>query len=194
MCKEIIEYQQLHHNDFSNYFNLKDIDKDAEEILNKFLDNPDYSLNKEEIATPILSIAQIMGFKLYTAKFKKRNLSGTIGISKDLKNKYGSEKVIILNNEDTDEHILFTLAHELAHYIFDYKKDDIGYSNTYYTNEIQNDSEARANRFAAAFLMPATKFIKEYSKNGDIRSLSKLFKVPETSVQIRLQELDLHEK
>ena len=48
-----------------------------------------------------------MGFKIYTGKFKERNLSGTIGISEKLRNQYGSNKVIILNNQDTDKHILF---------------------------------------------------------------------------------------
>ena len=99
-------------------------------------------------ATPIIEIAKIMGFKIYTGKFKERNLSGTIGISEKLRNQYGSNKVIILNNQDTDKHILFTLAHEIAHYIFDYKRESVGYSNTYRTNEAQTDIEVRANRFA----------------------------------------------
>ncbi|MFQ6794350.1 MAG: hypothetical protein ACLRT4_16450 [Thomasclavelia sp.] len=34
--------------------------------------------------TPIIEIARIMEFKVFTAKFKERNLSGTIGVSNTL--------------------------------------------------------------------------------------------------------------
>ena len=192
MCIEINEYKDSLDDDFSQYFNLKDIDKDAEILLNKFYDNSTYQLEKSRgKATPIIEIAKIMGFKIYTGKFKERNLSGTIGISEKLRNQYGSNKVIILNNQDTDKHILFTLAHEIAHYIFDYKRESVGYSNTYRTNEAQTDIEVRANRFAASFLMPQTVFIKKYKENLCIEDLSNYFNVPETAVKMRIQELEL---
>lgn len=191
MCKEVLDYKNEHNNDFSNYFNLKDIDKDAENLLKEFYENSEYALNKKSAATQIIEIAKFMGFSVFTAKFADRNLSGTIGISEKLKQKYNNNKVIILNNEDTDEHILFTLAHEIAHYIYDYNHESLGYSNTYRTNEAQTDSEKRANRFAAALLMPKDKFTKEYMSNQDIKHLSSLFKVPETAVKVRIQELEL---
>ncbi|MFQ7172478.1 MAG: ImmA/IrrE family metallo-endopeptidase [Thomasclavelia ramosa] len=107
---------------------------------------------------------------------------------------------MILNNQDTDKHILFTLAHELAHYIFDYISDSSEeYSNSYRTNESQTDSELRANRFAASFLMPASSFSNTYKallkdkkdKETIIKKLSDIFNVPETAVRIRIEELEL---
>ena len=135
----------------------------------------DYSKKNER--TPIIEIAKAMGFKVFTARFDDRNLSGTIGISKKLRKKYGSDKVIILNNQDTDKHILFTLAHELAHYIFDYISDSSEeYSNSYRTNESQTDSESTANRITASSLMPASSYSNTYTAHLKDKKDSDIFR------------------
>lgn len=196
MSVEITQYRTSHSNDFNNYFNLKDIDNDAETLLNQFYDNQEYSqfnlVKHRGKDTPIIEIARIMGFKVYTAKFKERTLSGTIGVSNELQEEYGSNKVIILNNADTDKHILFTLAHEIAHYIYDYNPTTEGYSNTYRTDEVQTDKEIRANRFAAAFLMPKNSFTAKYNETHNISELSDYFNVPETAVKLRIAQLELY--
>ena len=198
MCIEIEKYKQEHNYDFSNYFDSSQIDDDAEALLNDFLSNPNYNLKLDKRKVPIIELAKIMGFKIYTAKFKDRNLSGTIGISKKLVNRYISDKVIILNNQDTDEHILFTLCHELAHYIYDYESNAHNeYSNTYRTNEAINAKEMRANRFAASLLMPKESFKEAYSelsnniddKNIIVQGLSDAFNAPKTAVRIRMKEV-----
>lgn len=198
MCIEIKKYKQAHNYDFSNYFDSSQIDDDAEALLNDFLSNPNYNLKLDKRKVPIIELAKIMGFKIYTAKFKDRNLSGTIGISKKLVNRYKSDKVIILNNQDTDEHILFTLCHELAHYIYDYESNAHNeYSNTYRTNEAINAKEMRANRFAASLLMPKESFKEAYSelsnniddKNIIVQGLSDAFNAPKTAVRIRMKEV-----
>lgn len=198
MCIEIEKYKQEHNYDFSNYFDSSQIDDDAEALLNDFLSNPNYNLKLDKRKVPIIELAKIMGFKIYTAKFKDRNLSGTIGISKKLVNRYKSDKVIILNNQDTDEHILFTLCHELAHYIYDYESNAHNeYSNTYRTNEAINAKEMRANRFAASLLMPKGSFKEAYSelsnniddKNIIVQGLSDAFNAPKTAVRIRMKEV-----
>ena len=198
MCIEIEKYKQEHNYDFSNYFDSSQIDDDAEALLNDFLSNPNYNLKLDKSKVPIIELAKIMGFKIYTAKFKDRNLSGTIGISKKLVNRYKSDKVIILNNQDTDEHILFTLCHELAHYIYDYESNAHNeYSNTYRTNEAINAKEMRANRFAASLLMPKESFKEAYSelsnniddKNIIVQGLSDAFNAPKTAVRIRMKEV-----
>ena len=198
MCIEIEKYKQEHNYDFSNYFDSSQIDDDAEALLNDFLSNPNYNLKLDKRKVPIIELAKIMGFKIYTAKFKDRNLSGTIGISKKLVNRYKSDKVIILTNQDTDEHILFTLCHELAHYIYDYESNAHNeYSNTYRTNEAINAKEMRANRFAASLLMPKESFKEAYSelsnniddKNIIVQGLSDAFNAPKTAVRIRMKEV-----
>ena len=198
MCIEIEKYKQEHNYDFSNYFDSSQIDDDAEALLNDFLSNPNCNLKLDKRKVPIIELTKIMGFKIYTAKFKDRNLSGTIGISKKLVNRYKSDKVIILNNQDTDEHILFTLCHELAHYIYDYESNAHNeYSNTYRTNEAINAKEMRANRFAASLLMPKESFKEAYSelsnniddKNIIVQGLSDAFNAPKTAVRIRMKEV-----
>lgn len=200
MCIEIINYKKQHHNDFSYYFHLKQIDYDAEVLLNQFLNNNEYNLKLNKRRVPVIEIAEQMGFKIFLARFSDRNLSGTIGISSQLKKQYKSDKVIILNNQDTDGHILFTLCHEIAHYIYDYRSDiEKEYANTYRTDEIKDDSEIRANRFAAAFLMPRKSFEEAYeelSRNVDnieliVQGLSEAFDAPQTAVMKRMKELEL---
>ncbi len=199
MCQEIYDYKNEHNNDFSNYFNLKDIDKDAESLLNKFINNKSNKLNGENNLTDIIKIARIMGFKIFHTQLEKdkRELSGMIGISKKFEEKFGSDKIIILNSIDSDEHMLFTIAHEIAHYIYDYnpnlhKKE---YFNKYKTDEAQTDEEKRANRFAAAFLMPAEKFNSLFDEKNslekNIKILATEFKVPQTAVEQRIIELGL---
>ena len=161
MCTEIYEYKQQHQNNFENYFNLKEIDNDAETLLNNFIDNKSNGLDNKNNLTDIIQIAKIMGFEIFHTQFEKdkRELSGMIGISENFKKDFGSEKIIILNSMDSDEHMLFTIAHEIAHYIYDYNPETHKeYFNKYKTDEIQTDEEKRANRFAAAFLMPEKKF------------------------------------
>ena len=73
-------------------------------------------------------------------------------------------------------------------------------SNSYRTDESKNDSEIRANRFAASFLMPASSFSNAYrallkdgfDKEAIIKKLSDDFNVPETAVKIRIEELELN--
>ena len=203
MCVEIKNFKKKHNYDFSNYFDGKEIDNDAETLLNEFLGNPSYNLKLDKRKVPIIELAKIMGFNIYLAKFNDRNLSGTIGISKSLEPRYHSKKVIILNNQDTDEHILFTLCHELAHYIYDYRCDlHDEFSNTYRTDEATTDREIRANRFAASLLMPKSSFKEAYlelskiinDKDIIVQGLSDAFDAPKTAVRIRIKELSLDGK
>lgn len=198
MCQEIYNYKIKHNNNFSDYFNLKQIDSDAESLLNDFIQNSNNSLSSDSNSTDIIKIAKIMGFKIFHTKLKgeKRGLSGMIGISEQFKETFDSDKIIILNSIDSDEHMLFTIAHEIAHYIYDYNSQlHSDYFNKYKTDEVQTDEEKRANRFAAAFLMPATRFNRLFDKNisleENIKTLATKFKAPNTAVKQRIIELGL---
>ena len=48
MCIELLNYQEQHGKDFSNFFNLKEIDNYAQTLLDKFLNNPEYGLFKKK--------------------------------------------------------------------------------------------------------------------------------------------------
>ena len=193
MCIELENYKQ---HDFFNYFNYNQIDAEAESLLNTLLNNPDYNLHLNKRRVPVMEIAKMLGFNIYTTRFNNYYVKATIGISKQLINKYKSDKVIILSNEYTDEEILFSLCSELAHYIYDSNPND-EYSHTYRINEPINDKELRAIRFADALLMPLTSFKEAYtelSRNINdtellIHALSDTFNAPQVAVERRLKQV-----
>lgn len=193
MCIEIENYKQ---HDFYNYFNYNQIDAEAEVLLNTLLNNPEYNLHLNKRRVPVMEIAKVLGFNIYTTRFNNYYVKATIGISKQLIDKYKSDKVIILSNEYTDEEILFSLCSELAHYIYDSNPND-EYSHTYRINEPINDKELRAIRFADALLMPLTSFKEAYtelSRNINdtellIHALSDTFNAPRVAVERRLKQV-----
>lgn len=193
MCIEIENYKQ--HNCY-NYFNYNQIDADAEVLLNTLLNNPEYNLHLNKRRVPVIEIAKVLGFNIYTTRFNNYYVKATIGISKQLIDKYKSDKVIILSNEYTDEEILFSLCSELAHYIYDSNLND-EYSHTYRINEPINDKELRAIHFADALLMPLTSFKEAYtelSRNINdtellIHALSDTFNAPQVAVERRLKQV-----
>lgn len=193
MCIEIENYKQ---HDFYNYFNYNQIDAEAEVLLNTLLNNPEYNLHLNKRRVPVMEIAKVLGFNIYTTRFNNYYVKATIGISKQLIDKYKSDKVIILSNEYTDEEILFSLCSELAHYIYDSNPND-EYSHIYRINEPINDKELRAICFADALLMPLTSFKEAYtelSRNINdtellIHALSDTFNAPRVAVERRLKQV-----
>lgn len=193
MCIKIENYNQ---HDFYNYFNYNRIDAEAEALLNTLLNNPEYNLKLNKRRVPVMEIAKVLGFNIYTTEFNDYNIKATVGISKQLIDKYKSDQVIILSNEYTDEEILFFLCYELAHYIYDSNPNN-EYSHTYRINEPINDKELRAIRFADALLMPLTSFKEAYielSRNINdiellIHALSDTFNAPQVAVERRLKQV-----
>lgn len=189
MCIELENYKQ---HDFFNYFDYNQIDIDAEDLVNTLLNNPEYNLKLNKRRVPVMGIVKVLGFTIYTTKFNDYNVKATIGISKQLIDKYKSDKVIILSSGYTDEEILFSLCYELAHYIYDSNPSD-EYSHTYRINDI----EPRAIRFADALLMPLTSFKEAYTELSHnindlellIHALSNTFNAPQVAVQRRLKQV-----
>lgn len=189
MCIELENYKQ---HDFFNYFDYNQIDIDSEDLVNTLLNNPEYNLKLNKRRVPVMGIAKVLGFTIYTIKFNDYNVKATIGISNLLIDKYKSDKVIILSSEYTDEEILFSLCYELAHYIYDSNPSD-EYSHTYRINDI----EPRAIRFADALLMPLTSFKEAYTELSHnindlellIHALSNTFNAPQVAVQRRLKQV-----
>lgn len=106
----------------------------------------------------------------------------------------------------------FTLAHELAHIIFDYSRLVNGerINSNYMENELFHDqSEVRANQFAAELLMPSKSVIAEVDKmfederrsqgNDDVTlttesvipTLVNLYNVSYSAVENRLKNLGM---
>lgn len=198
MCRQLI--QELRHSDKS----IEAMSRCAERIL-------EYFKIPEERQTPIVYIMQEMGIVALRGPLEPRGLSAYIAVNPKYREKYGSNKIACVNEEDNLGHQRFALAHELAHYLFDYDEvNSATYYNTYFisreydeNSEVVNfkdgeiDIEYRANQFAAALLMPAKTFrrkYKEYHRNQKelsdvVDELSQFFEVSRTAVTLRIAEV-----
>lgn len=102
-----------------------------------------------EVPIPIVAIMKSLKFQVVSSVMPEE-ISGIIGIDEKLKKSFESDKVIAVNAKDNSGHQRFTMAHELAHYLFDFDvSDSIVYYNTYNTSETDSSVEKRANFFAA---------------------------------------------
>lgn len=189
--------KRLEKNNKENHeYSLFEIDMIAKEILSNL------KYYSEDSATPIVKIAQAFDFVTYKETLDG-GLSGDIYINGKTKEDYGNNKVILVNKKDELFHQRFVIAHELAHYLFDflgntdYADKSIRFSDTYYKNMHGTKKERRANRFAAAILMPEDAFIRQYNiaKKIDknrmfvIMYLSRFFETTMDSIERRIAEV-----
>lgn len=193
MFEDLIEY--LANNRKQGKENsMSDVDEVAEFILKCY----GY---KENGSVPINKIIKQFGILPYEEALDK-NLSGDISINGDTYEKYQHDKVILVNEDDVLEHQRFVAAHELAHYLFDYigseaEEKKLFFRDTYEKDKHETVEEQRANRFAAAILMPRKVFIKKYNEaqskgNGRVyllMYLSRFFKTTINSIERRIQEV-----
>lgn len=156
---------------------------------------------------PIGAIMKRLNFEVITTSFNETRVSGMLSISDENTKKNLSKNLIMLNENDNKGHQRFTVAHELAHFIF----DSIAYNNTdyyeaYYVADSLADTnlslrEYRANKFAAELLMPKKTFTIKYTAYSSLFEyldyvvvlLHLDFGVSKTAVMKRIQELKLGE-
>ena len=152
------------------------------------------------IPVPVIKIAQMMGFQVYQQPIAEPNLSGFIMISDDLKKTFPSDKIISVAQSENLGHKRFAIAHELAHFLFDYRPEMSEYCDYYYTDEthVHMDIEQRANHFAACLLMPESQFAHAFAElkvKDDffetVNQLAEHFQVSGTAVKRRIEELKL---
>lgn len=160
-------------------------------ITQKIIDD----LKTKEFPIPIIKIMKELGFIVGQQELENE-LSGYIVISEEIVKKFGKNKMICVNSKDSLGHQRFTIAHELAHFLFDYCDSNSEFYNTYKTNDVENDVENRANKFAAELLMPEDEFLKQYKKMGkDLQIIGKLaeyFQVSTRAIDRRFIELGLN--
>lgn len=153
-------------------------------------------LKSKEFPIPIVKIMKELNFLVGMQELED-NLSGYIVISEDIVKKFGKDKLICVNSKDSLGHQRFTIAHELAHFLFDFNPAQSNeFYNTYRTDDVENEKEQRANKFAANLLMPEEEFTKIYNDlcNDDekFEKLIKYFEVSRRAIDRRIIELGLN--
>ncbi len=139
-------------------------------------------------------------FKTYKESLSE---SGDININGETKQKYGHDKVILVNKNEELYHQRFVVAHELAHYLFDflgnstYEDINILFADTYEKDKHETPQEKRANTFAAEIMMPKDLFIMQYNvarreENNHmfiVMYLSRYFETSVESIEKRIKEV-----
>ena len=192
----IKDLKEKNENDYK--YDLKEISK----IANKILEDTEYYSGRG--ATPIVKIAKDFDFKTYKETLKNGK-SGDIHINGDTKEKYGHDKIILVNKKDELFHQRFVIAHELAHYLFEflgnkeYKDNNTIFVDTYQKNQHETLQEKRANAFAAEIMMPKDLFVKQYyiakRENNNrmfiLMYLSRFFETSIDSIEKRILEVSV---
>lgn len=186
MCKAYIEEIKKK--------NMPKTMENAISIANEMIEK----LNITEMPVDITYILTRLGFKIYVIDDLKDNISGLIYVSPDLKDRFQTDKIIMLNERDKRGRQRFTLAHEFSHYIFDFNYNTMTeYVDTYDTNKSNNEDEKICSRFAAELLIPKKLFEKKvkelYEKGVDrysfVEQLVDYFDVSVKSIRKRFDEL-----
>lgn len=156
------------------------------------------SLGIKTCPVPIVQILNDLGFSVFKSDIKDKNISGFIAINPDFKNKFGTDKIIAIESTDTIGRQRFTLAHEFAHYLFDFdEENNTDYFDTYNIEKSDTENEKIPSRFAAEFLMPDFLFeqkyreFENYTNYERINKLVDAFNVTLKAVNKRIEELGL---
>ncbi len=105
------------------------------------------------------------------------------------------EKIIYVSNDDTYTRKLFTIAHELGHFILHKDKNrEIFYRQDMARLGLEDlEDEQQANWFAAALLMPEKLVKKYWDLTKNIDELATIFGTSPAATYFRLKNLHLIE-
>jgi Zn-dependent peptidase ImmA (M78 family) len=161
---------------------VKRIEIESRKYLDKF--------NIKEAPVPIEEIAEKMGIKISYAPSEE--YSGM------LIRKENSQALMGINSNEIKTRMRFTIAHEVAHYIFDTKSEiTIDYRNSFNMLD-KSDEEKRADLFAANILMPKKWIHLDFEKiprgsfsQEHLTNLAKKYKVSLEAMKYRLVNMGL---
>ena len=148
---------------------------------------------------PIVKMIVDAGFKIYTQDLK-RTIGGYIVISNDIEEKFGTDKIIVVNEKENTNRQRFSLAHEFGHYLLDPgAKKTAEFYDAFESDDNKTDLELVIDRFAAELLMPEKRFISKYNEVKEqivdpydiFKALSDFFAVPPVSVEKRFSEVGI---
>lgn len=129
---------------------------------------------------PIL-IAKAMGLEVFTASLP-RDVSGKI---------FYKEKKIFIEQTDCITRQVFSVAHELGHYIL--HNDGTSHTSLRDTTSSQgiDTKEIEANFFAANLLMPQDEVLRLVGLKFTLDSMASYFNVSPLAMQYRLEKLGI---
>lgn len=160
----------------------------------------------KQLPINVWDIARKLNFEVFEAGFNDNN---TLGMMVDtfevpvMLEKFDCKRAIILNKNDKKNVQSFTIAHELACFLYDCTEQDNCY-DTYSIDHGQEEQQIRVKedpwaRFAELLLMPEI-LIREYissssnrwNKKSLIQELSKVCMVSEETAEKRLKQLEIN--
>lgn len=154
--------------------------------------NVDLSSLYDKYPVPVGEICDILGIKVIFDKQMDDSLHGKISYEED---KY----FIRINDNHSAYNNIFTIAHELGHYLIhleEVKKqgfaDRKSNFNAIPCSYEERKKEREANNFAAELLMPEDKFVDIFSvTDGNLYALQEVFKVSLEAIEWRALNLGL---
>lgn len=160
-------------------------------------------LSVKEVGIPvkIVEMCTAMGFAVYRQALPQE-MCGYIVIDGELKDRFETDRIISVNENESSKRRRFTVAHELGHFLFDFTPDTIQFYNAFERNHDagSDEKEILASRFAAELLMPKDVFMRQYrqtykERTGSseqlyetVQELSDIFLVPPKAVERRVKE------
>ena len=142
---------------------------------------------------PVVACAKMLGISVYEQDIQEKVLKGYLAIDDP------NSPIICVNKNESVEHNRFIVAHEIWHYLYDYKF--IERENTLYAESKHDEEdilEKNADVFAVNLLMPKDTFLKEakelssYDPNIIVERLCNRFGVSQTAVIRRLRDVNPH--
>lgn len=159
---------------------------DRQKEIDREIDNLLLSTQTSYPEDGLLDILKKIGVKVFQASFgdKSQEISGAVYRGNPETNE---QPQILVNVNEPKERKVFTIAHELGHYIL-HKTDKYRIDKyNYLSNTQEAKDETEANYFAASLLMPKDKFISVLNQTSDMKATAKYFGVSEAAVSIRLK-------
>lgn len=163
-------------------------------------------LDENSITSPpvnVFKIARNMNFDLFSMEFKDNDIKGIMVDSKDSFLPFNSKRFIVINKKDYNTRQLFTMGHEIGHFIL-HCDEDANFYERYTDNKHCNGNsksekiEKQADFFSASLLMPSAwvdDFILKLKiktpnieRNTIIKLMSNHFFVSEETARRRLLE------
>lgn len=188
MCKKIVSEIR------NNNYNINNVRSAAELLLNEYKVK-----NNVEIPIPIVKIINDAGFSIFRQDLPT-DMGGYIVISDDVEEKFGNDKIIVVNENEKVSRQRFSLAHEFGHFLLDPNAKNVAeYYDAFERDDNKTDLEKMIDRFAAELLIPADNFKRryvavkdKYIDNYDLfKDLACYFDVPPIAIQKRFLEVGI---